>query len=95
MRTSEFGNANRREENLRFGFGEVPRIRWLVGTTLRISEWQMHGDVPVRKIQRRKQMRNDLRKEEKIENIAHIVIITLWIVMWVVTAILCAVGVID
>lgn len=40
-------------------------------------------------------MRNDLSKEEKIENIAHIVIITSWIVMWVVTAILVAVGVID
>lgn len=55
----------------------------------------MHGDVPVRKIQRRKQMRNDLDREEKIENIANIVIITLWVVMWVVTAILVAVGVID
>ena len=40
-------------------------------------------------------MRNDLAREEKIENTANIVIITLWIVMWVVTAILCAVGVID
>ena len=40
-------------------------------------------------------MRNDLDREEKIENIAHIVIITLWIVMWAVTAILCAVGVIG
>ena len=40
-------------------------------------------------------MRNDLEREEQIENIAHIVIITLWIVTWVVTAILCAVGVID
>ena len=49
----------------------------------------------MRKIQRRKQMRNDLDREEKIENIANIVIITLWIVMWVVTAILVAVGVID
>ena len=55
----------------------------------------MHGNVPVWKIQRRKQMRNDLDREEKIENIANIVIITLWIVMWVVTAILCAAGVID
>ena len=40
-------------------------------------------------------MRNDLDREEKIENIANTVIITLWIVMWVVTAILVAVGVID
>ena len=95
MRTSKFGNANRREENLRLGFGKVSGVRRFVGSSLRISEWQMHGDVPVRKIQRRKQMRNDLSREEKIENIAHIVIITLWIVMWVVMAILCAGGVID
>ena len=40
-------------------------------------------------------MRNDLDREEKIENIANLVIIALWIVMWVVTAILCAVGVVD
>ena len=40
-------------------------------------------------------MRNDLDREEKIENIANIVIITLWIVIWVVTVILAAVGVID
>ena len=40
-------------------------------------------------------MRNDLDREEKIENIANIVIITLWIVIWVVTAILAAVGLID
>ena len=40
-------------------------------------------------------MRNDLEREEKIENIANIVIIALWIVMWAVTAILAAVGVID
>ena len=40
-------------------------------------------------------MRNDLSREEKIENIANIVIITLWIVMWVVMAILDAAGVID
>ena len=40
-------------------------------------------------------MRNDLDREEKIENIANVVIITLWIVIWVVTAILAAVGVID
>lgn len=40
-------------------------------------------------------MRNDLDREEKIENIANIAIIASWIVMWVVTAILCAVGVID
>lgn len=40
-------------------------------------------------------MRNDLSREEKIENIAHIVIITSWIVTWVVMAILDAVGVID
>ena len=95
MRTSEFGNANRSEEDLRFGFGEVPRVQWLISSSMRISEWQMHGNVPVWKIQRRKQMRNDLDREEKIENIANIVIITLWIVMWVVTAILCAAGVID
>ena len=58
--TGQFGNANRREEDLRFGFGEVPRVRWLVGTPMRISEWQMHGDVPVRKIQRRK-MNEEIR----------------------------------
>ena len=40
-------------------------------------------------------MRNDLDREEKIENIANIAIIALWIVTWAVTAILCAVGVID
>ena len=40
-------------------------------------------------------MRNDLDREEKIENIANVVIITLWIVIWLVTAILAAVGVID
>ena len=40
-------------------------------------------------------MRNDLDREEKIENIANIVISTLWIVMWVVTGIVVAVGVID
>ena len=40
-------------------------------------------------------MRNDLDREEKIENIANIIIITLWIVTWVITAILVAVGVID
>ena len=34
-------------------------------------------------------------REEKIENIANVVIITLWIVIWVVTGILAAVGVID
>ena len=95
VRASQFGDANRSEEDLRFGFGEVPRVRRFVGSSMRISEWQMHGDVPMRKIQRRKQMRNDLDREEKIENIANIVIITLWIVTWVVTAILCAVGVID
>lgn len=40
-------------------------------------------------------MRNGLDREEKIENIANIVIIALWMVTWVVTAILFAVGVID
>ena len=40
-------------------------------------------------------MRNDFDREEKIENIAHIVIIMLWIVMWMVMAILDAAGVID
>ena len=40
-------------------------------------------------------MRNDLDREEKIENIANIAIIALWIVMWVVMAILDGVGVID
>ena len=40
-------------------------------------------------------MRNDLDREEKIENIANVVIIILWIVTWVVTAILAEVGVID
>ena len=40
-------------------------------------------------------MKNDLDREEKIENIFNIIVITSWIVMWVVTAILCAVGVID
>lgn len=40
-------------------------------------------------------MGNDLDREEKIENIANIAIISLWIVTWVVMAILDAVGVID
>lgn len=40
-------------------------------------------------------MRNDLDREEKIENIFNIIVITSWIVTWVVTAILVAVGVID
>lgn len=40
-------------------------------------------------------MKNDLDREEKIENIFNIIVITSWIVMRVVMAILGAVGVID